>query len=200
MFSNNINITTSNKKFTYYFEYFDDKILYSNNFLSYLNNGSNCIVFNNTKYENLICNKNYWTNNSTENLTDNHIPNLINISSINVYFPTYSIETYTNGLKYSLNIKIWIDNVEVNLGNYLIDRFDSVACEKPKKFLNNIYYEKINVIIPDPYYIVYSDEWKEWRMYNIYKPKELETLNGVELQEFIYNYQETNDSSSNILL
>jgi hypothetical protein len=103
-------------------------------------------------------------------------------------------------MKYVLVAKIYIDNVEVVLGNFLIDRFDAIACEKPRKFLNQIYYEQCTITIPDPHYIVYHDDWKRWRMYNIYKSSELNFLSGDELEQFIENYQESNDTTSNIVL
>lgn len=197
MFSNNINIVNIDKKFSYYFEYFDNK-LYQKNFLTY-NSKNNSVGFYNELHNNLQYNTNYWEEIENFNNTD-YIPEFVNISTINVYFPVYSLDVYQKGIKYALNTKIWIDETEVSLGCYLLNRLDSVACDKPKKFLNQQYYEKIELTIPDPYYIIFSDEWKKWRIYNIYKPNELFTLSGPELEDFINNYQESNDVTSNILL
>jgi hypothetical protein len=157
-------------------------------------------MFVNELSSNLNNFKNYWTDVDKTTLTNLYCPDFINISNINVYFPTHSVETYETKMKYVLVAKIYIDNVEVVLGNFLIDRFDAVACEKPRKFLNQTYYEQRTITIPDPHYIVYHDDWKRWRMYNIYKSSELNFLSGDELEQFIENYQESNDTTSNIVL
>ena len=156
-------------------------------------------MFQNNYYNNLTNCQNYWVNNNQETYTD-FIPEFVNVSTLNVYFPHYSLETYEKNIFYTLSLKIWIDECEVTIGSFLLNRLNTVASDKPVKFLNQSYYEKLEFTLPDPYYIIYSDEWKLWRLYNIYKPVELFTLTGVELQDFINNYKEPNDNSSNILL
>ena len=58
MTSNNINITSGSKKFTYYFEYFDDKE-YVKDSTQYIIDDDR-IVFIGDDYYNILYKKNYW--------------------------------------------------------------------------------------------------------------------------------------------
>ena len=86
-----------------------------------------------------------------------------NISSINVYFPRFSVETYQKHVKYALDISTYIHGYKVSLGSYLIDRNDVLACDGIKKFVNQEYYEYLNVQIIDPWYMIYDENWKVFR-------------------------------------
>lgn len=86
-----------------------------------------------------------------------------NLSSINIYFPRFSVETYKKHVKYALDITTYIHGHQVCLGSYLIDRNNVLACPGIKKFANEEYYEYLNVDIIDPWYMIYSDEWKYFR-------------------------------------
>ena len=165
MTSNNINISSGGKKFTYYFEYFDDKEYVKDTTQYIVNDGR--IIFINGNYHNILYKRNYWEESDMQPVKD-YIPQYVNLSSIDVYFPSHSLEVYERGVKYALTIKIYISGVEVILGSFLVDRIDAVAGNSPIRMLGQDYYEKINITIPDPYYILYSDDWKEWRCKNIY--------------------------------
>lgn len=171
---NIINIVGNDKKFRYFFEYLDETSYIPDNFTYSLDN--DIVTFINENCVNQVQRGNYWS--SPQDPTTEALPAYINISNLRVYFPNFSLETYERLVKYNITIKMWMNEKEVNLGCFLVDRLDSVACEKPVTFLNDRYYEYIDLMIPDPWYIMYSDEWKAWRIYNIYKPKELGALSG----------------------
>ena len=82
MFCNNVNIINNDKKFSYYFEYFDDKIN-QKNFVSYSGNQEK-IMFQNNYYDNLTNCQNYWVNNNQETYT-NYIPEFVNVSTLNKF-------------------------------------------------------------------------------------------------------------------
>ena len=86
------------------------------------------------------------------------------ISYLNIYFPRFSVETYKSGVRYALNVSIYINNTEVMIGSYLINRNDAIAVDNIKKFSNEEYYEYVRVPIINPWDILYSDEWKEFRI------------------------------------
>lgn len=194
---NIINIVGNDKKFRYFFEYLDDVTYVGGSNFDYTFD-NNVVTFTNTSYDNMLQRGNYWVD--IKETSKLHLPTYINISNLRVYFPNFSLETYEKLVKYNITIKIWMNEQEVNLGSFLVDRLNSVACEKPVVFLNDNYYEYIDLMIPDPWYIMYGDEWKEWRIYNIYKPKELQVLEGKELSKFIKEYPEYNDESANIIV
>lgn len=177
----NLNIKTTDKTFKYIVEYYDDPGMrttelnyYWNSFGYFLygtENQSNAI---NVKYE-----KNYWQqvlrvdlfsgnqypDGSEPVIPLNLFPNRYNISSFRLYFPRYSVETYNNNTQYILSLSTWINGVRIFLGSYLIDRRNAIASENGvKRFLNDDYYEYIKVDTIDPYYLLYSDEWKKFRI------------------------------------
>lgn len=95
--------------------------------------------------------------------TSEFLPRTYDLSSINIYFPRFSVETYEKHVKYALSINTWIHGHAVYLGNYIIDRNDVVAADTIRKFANEDYYEFLNVKIIDPWDIVYSDRWRQFR-------------------------------------
>ena len=159
----NINILNQEKRFRYVFEYQDDieETLTSN--LSYEITKDNRIDFFDP-YVNLKREGNEWYLYEGEHTTSEHLPSdYYNISSLNIYFPEFSLETYEGDVNYALTINTWIHGKYVYLGTYLINRKDAIACDKVKTFEGNRYYEYINLRIIDPWYLTYGDEWKEFR-------------------------------------
>ena len=76
-------------------------------------------------------------------------------------FPLHSIETYTD-TDYVLKISTWVSNTEIVLGSYLIDKNMRLA-QKPEMMIEERYYEFVKFRIPDPWSIIYGDEWQQWR-------------------------------------
>lgn len=164
----NLNIKSNGKTFKYIVEYSDDP----NRSLEKLQ----CIkdklfgyFFLMPNENNLSYQKNYytdWDNISSvqKQYINNHIPKDLNISSFDLYFPRYSVETYEKNVYYALTLNTWINGVPVYLGSFLIDRKQAIAPSKGKKvFLNDEYYEYVRINTIDPYDLIYSDDWKNFR-------------------------------------
>ena len=158
----NINILDDTRRFRYVIEYKDNAEFTGSDILSYREVENLRVDFFNDNYDRYIRNNNYWKADSEET-TQMYIPRLFNVSSANIYFPTNSVESYTNNYLYMLTVNTWIHGHTVYLGTYLLDRRKTTACRKETKFLNSRYYEYINVKFIDPWYLTYSEDWKEFR-------------------------------------
>lgn len=90
------------------------------------------------------------------------IPKSYKKSKIRVYFPDYSVDTF-HITKYAFDINTWVNGNMIILGSYLLSRQDALAC-KPIKKGEHIYVEYIEVDIVDPYELIYSDDWKDFRL------------------------------------
>ena len=107
-------------------------------------------------------NKNYWHKLNDSSIND-YLPDTIKLSELTLYFPDFSLDTYNPKTKYALSLDTWIQGHRIALGSWILQRMDSLATSKPKTFMNNSYYECITIEFPDPHYIIYSDEWREFR-------------------------------------
>ena len=152
-----INISNSEHNFKYIFEYKRNN--YFSNDYSYCVH-DNYIYICNNDYNNWIRNNNIWSkfNEKTIPLTN------VKSSSIILYFPVYSIETYIKSVSYAVTANIWINNKTIYLGTYIVNRSDALAAERVRDFHNQKYYECISFNIPDVWSILYDDEWKDWRV------------------------------------
>lgn len=144
----NINLKYDDREFIYLIEYKDNDID-SYNF-EYKAVG-NAIIFNNGQLKSDL---NKWKlkdeSGSWKNLK-------LKSSKINIYFPDYSIETYKNGGKYVIDINTYIADTYISLGSFLINRMDSVAPSKTTKYLDQEYHEMVELEIPSPYDLTYSN-------------------------------------------
>ena len=137
------------------------------------------IIFNDN-ISNMYRDENIWRENIANKLT-NYIPELYNTSIITLYFPQYSIETYKTGFSYALTLNTWIHGKKIVFGTYIFNRADTFASDKVKTFYNNKYYECIQFEIINPWDLMYSDEWYEFRK-NVcgeYQIDEAHALNSV---------------------
>ena len=166
----NLNIKSNGKTFKYIVEYFDDPNSSSEE-LQCIKDKLFGYFFLMPNENNLSYQKNYYTDwdniqySQKQYITD-YIPNIFNISSFDLYFPRYSVETYEKNVYYALTLNTWINGVPVYLGSFLIDRKRAIAPESGKKvFLNDEYYEYVRINTIDPYYLTYSDDWKDFRKY-----------------------------------
>lgn len=158
----NINILDDRRRFKYIIEYKDDVENVSRDTLSYALDDLRVDFFQDTvKYVRV---DNYWKEYVGSTVND-YIPEYYNLSSVNLYFPSNSVESYTENWLYALTINTWIHGHTVYLGTYIIDRRDAIACNRQRVFLNSRYYEYVNVKFIDPYSITYSDDWKEFRQH-----------------------------------
>jgi hypothetical protein len=103
-------------------------------------------------------------------------------STVRIYFPDFSPEVYKSNVKYALDISVFIQQKQVVLGSFLIDRSNTYAAPKIVKFHGENYYEYIDVEIVDPYDLLYSEEFETTR-------KNIKSLGKDDIE---YN----NDSSS----
>ena len=91
------------------------------------------------------------------------MPSTYDVSSVNIYFPRFSVETYEKKVKYAVTINTWVHGRPVYLANLIIDRNNVVAADRVRKFANEDYYECLNIKIIDPWNLVYGEEWKLFR-------------------------------------
>ena len=167
MIYSQINITKDEHKFKYAVEYIDNDYFVNESVFSYLVDGDNNVVF---KYggadidvvSNLRREVNCWYPVTSDGSTEYIPENGINISSLNLYFPQNSVETYSKTL-YALEIYTYINGRKITLGDYLINRYNALACNKEISIKNNRFYEYVNVPFVDPWYLTYSDDWMLFR-------------------------------------
>jgi hypothetical protein len=164
----NVNIKSGDKSFKYIVEYLEEnKKSSSNSQTRYFNNSSSLFFYNELE-NNVLANKNTWKNiykEDTKTYNDTDIlPNITNLSTFNLYFPRFSVDTYVKNVHYILTINTWVNGVCIYLGSYLIDRRNAIAPNIGiKKFLNEEYYEYVSVNTINPLHLNYSDEWAQFR-------------------------------------
>lgn len=105
----------------------------------------------------------YSTSYDYESAPDPNLPASIDLSSINIYFPQHSVETYVNNNWYAVEITTYVNGDRIILGSFLIDRREADAYPGIKMIAGVRYYEYINVKFPDPWRLTYSDEWALFR-------------------------------------
>lgn len=157
----NLNIESSDYSFKYIttFEH--------NNSYSAIKKGlvvdpKNGIFFDNS-CQNVLSNKNTWTN-CDEFSSSNYIPEYYLTSTLRVYFPRFSVDTYEKNVSYILSVNTWIGGTPVSLASVVLNRNSAIASlEGPKRFLDDNYYEYIELQIIDPIDVIYSDTWKSFR-------------------------------------
>lgn len=194
---NCINIKANNTPFKYLLEYSKSN---SENTI-----GNNDVICCRTKSDIKLLqsdikyyrNKNDWY--SISNLSDianidSDIPENIKLTNIKVYIPTYSVSTYLRNIKYALTLNTWINGVKIDLGSYIFNPIDVYAIQSGCiKDGNNEFYEYIEFDIIDPFYLIYSDEWDNFRK-NVCK-EEIGTNNSIStINASLYIVEEYNDS------
>ena len=112
-----------------------------------------------------------WYHKDRLNINCNeNIPENVPCSNIKVYIPAHSISTYIKNIKYVLNLNTWVNGIKIDFGSFIFNSVDTIAIpsEMIKKG-NNEYYEYISFDIIDPFYLIYSDNWKDFREKNCYE-------------------------------
>ena len=143
----NVNIKNESNQFKYVVQYIKDDMATKSSikYVDGVNLGlstTNCVWIFDEHLE-YIKHNNHWYL-ANENGIDDYTPKNAKYSTIRVYFPNYSLDTYTQGHKYALTINTWIRGKSVVLGSYIFNRLDSLACSGVKKFFNEEYYEYID--------------------------------------------------------
>lgn len=166
----NINIIGEQEKFTYLVDYHKKGHGYIDN-LGYLlpYYTSNMIDSNMDDITFWTDNKGYihhyheWKYFNNAELFQTNIPKTYDYGEIDLYFPIHNIESYDFQGFYALTATVWIAGKSIVLGSWIIKKSDVLAADKIIKYGDQTYYEKISLTIPDPYSMVYSDEWRDFR-------------------------------------
>lgn len=157
----NLNISDSTHQFKYIIEKQDDNKLKQKFSVYDIDGIYHCGKDGETSF--VVDNKEYWENRTVADpvyVTRTAVPTC----RMNVYFPQFSVDTYERNVKYVININTWIRGRNITLFSTVVDRNGIEAIPTgPHKFLNNIYYEYISFIMPDPYYVIYGSEWSDFR-------------------------------------
>lgn len=164
----NLNIKNTNNTFKYVIGYLssrDESVLGKTDEFVYSNPDSGTCLFKDNDRDVYVRTINEWKNSDLVDLTwsDTNIPETVNCSTVRVYFPEFSVDTYEHNVHYMLDVSIWIHGTTISLGSFLLNRNDAVACPKVTRILDENYYECIDIEIPDPMDIIYSDDWMTFR-------------------------------------
>lgn len=101
-------------------------------------------------------------------------------ATIRLYFPEYSVDTYRSGAKYALSVGTWINGKYISLSSHIVERLDAVACNRPKRFCDQTYHECIEFQIVDPFTLMYSDIWKDFRVNVCGEPTDPKLVNSTD--------------------
>lgn len=104
---------------------------------------------------------NIWeTNINIDNYDDLNIDT--KFSKIYIYFPDYSIDTFSTGTYYAIGVNLFINNSNINLGTFIVNRTETLASNTINNYSNN-YQEYISFDIINPLNIIYGKEWEDFR-------------------------------------
>lgn len=136
--------------------------------------------------------KNNWV--SVDSLTthNTYIPNLVKTSSIKIYLPSHSAATYINAIKYSVTATTYINGMKVDLGTFVFKPNDAIAISSGTiKKGNNEYHEFVEFDIIDPFYLLYSDDWINFRHNVCGEPKNINnTCSALHISLFVIDEYE----------
>lgn len=144
-------------------------------------------------------NNNEWYNvNNIVGLSNEYIPISINTTKVKVYIPAHSISTYEKNVKYAVSMVTWINDFKIDLGSFIFNPCDALAIPSgPIKNGNNEYHEYVEFDIIDPFYLIYSDEWKNFRHIICGEPENINSI-GPSLQLSLHVVQKTDSNDYTI--
>ena len=160
---NIINILGLDQTFTYLIEYIKDNTISYNDTSKYLVDNDVIHLFSENIKHYRKQNDWYSVLNEDNYLIDT-IPQDVEYSKIRVYIPNHSISTYSRGVKYVLTLNTWIADKKIDLGSYVFSPTDSVASNGPIKKGNNEFHEYVEFDIIDPFSVIYSNDWNDFRL------------------------------------
>lgn len=162
---NCININVNNIPFKYLLDYTKSNtntIIDSNSIKFYKTNSDIKLLMPDIEY--YRDNNDWYSINNLVASRSTFIPENIKLTNIKIYIPNYSVSTYIKNIKYAVSLHTWISGIKIDFGTYIFSPTDTYAipngCIKDG---NNEYYECIDFDIIDPFYLIYSDEWDEFR-------------------------------------
>ena len=176
---NNINIIGNNQSFTYMIEYENDIMQTLLHSTSYHTKHNTVWIFDedNTPY---YKEGTEWHSNSQLTKCYDYIPPMYDHAKIRLYFPLHSVDTYFKGCRYVMTANTWINGHKVDLGCKIFRRSDALC--NPNGVIksgNNEYYEYVDFDIVDPYELIYSDAWAEFRRNVCGEPDEIRVINNT---------------------
>lgn len=187
-----INIYNERKQFRYGVEYVDNIENVRGSTYCYTDKSDingDCFQFLKSNIPSVIRKTNKWSDDRTINpdqtwsysidtLTGD-IPSLVDISSVNVFFPSFGVETYTGNWYYVFSAHTYINGDKIILCERLLDRRDAISYPGKKVMHNIRYAEYINVTFPDPWSITYSDDWKLFRQHVCGEPNDINNTGSL---------------------
>lgn len=161
---NKINILGNDQVFAYIVEYSKNtvnSVIHTDTVSYSIDNDVIHLFEDDVKY---YRNKNDWYSiDMLSDFTTAYLPKNINHTKLRVYLPNHSVSTYKRGVKYAVSLNTWIADKKIDLGSYIFRPTDTIASEGIVKDGNNEYHEYIEFDIIDPFYIIYSDDWQDFR-------------------------------------
>ena len=93
-----------------------------------------------------------------EDWNPNEIVDVYDLDSatIRLYFPQYSVDTYSPRCTYSLTFTTYIHGIEIELGSFIFKRNDTLACPPTKFNGMDDYFEYMDFTIADPFSLLYK--------------------------------------------
>ena len=165
---NLININGNGRNFQYLLEFLnEDKYtsLKTNSTAVWAKNPAKkdtvCLI-----YDSISCVRNentYILKDSITDYSNEYIPNTIKYSKLRVYIPPYSLSIYNRGIIYACSCGTWINGYKIDLGTFIFRPTDTVVSNNIIKRGNNEYYEYVEFDIIDPFQLIYSDDWQNFR-------------------------------------
>lgn len=165
---NCINILGNNQSFKYLIEYSkntvsssDHNMTNGDDILWSINNNTVKLFEGDIEYYRDI---NDWYKVDRSSMVNTYIPNMVNTSNIKIYIPAHAISTYIKSIKYAVTAVTWINGIKIDLGSFIFKPTDTYAIPTgPIKDGNNEFYECIDFDIIDPFYLMYADDWIQFR-------------------------------------
>lgn len=168
---NNINISYNDQVFKYLIEYTQGNTFTDSHDIKWQSNGSIDTVYLFENDINVYRKKNDWYKITNNNFNSNYIPENVKLSTIRIYVPMHSVNTYLKNIRYAINITTYINGKKIDLGSMIFKPNDTVANENgPIKDGNNEYNEYVEFDIIDPFSLMYSDDWIDFRHYVCEEP------------------------------
>ena len=158
---NIINIKGNDQTFKYLIEYLNGNDMSDGQDIKWKFNNENILLFEGDAKHYRY--KNEWYHTDFTEMSNQYIPTNTDVSTVRIYIPEHSVDTYAKNAKYALTANTWVNGVKINLGTMIFRSIDTLAVNDAIKDGNNQYYEYIDMNIIDPYDIIYSDRWDQFR-------------------------------------
>lgn len=175
-----LNIVGSTYKYKYLIEYNKSYIKTDTHDIHWYNDNKDIrLLLDDTVY---YRKQNDWYNTDTikDYKNDSHLPSTAYKTNIKFYIPNFAAHIHTNGVKYMISCNTWINGVRVDLGSFLFRPTDAKAIETgPVKCGNNEYFEYVSFDIIDPFYLMYGDDWEEFRSKVCLEPKNINSTTAA---------------------